>query len=65
MIPIVTPVIVYERDCPRCGQKVSGGNSICPHCGAELPRAFRSNLLVVLGLALTLIGGVIMFLRYI
>jgi hypothetical protein len=65
MIPIVTPVIVYERDCPQCGQKVSRGYSTCPHCGAELPKAARSSRLIILGLVLALIGGVVLSLRYI
>jgi len=64
MIPVVTPVIVPERKCPRCGGKVGGSDSSCPRCGATLPKLGRNNLLVVLGLVLALIGGVVAFLLH-
>jgi hypothetical protein len=64
MIAIVTPVIVRKRNCPRCGQKVGAGDAVCPHCGMTLPTPARSNVLVVLGLLLTLVLGVMVALQY-
>jgi hypothetical protein len=65
MILIVTPVIVRQRDCPRCGQKVGAGDTVCPHCGMTLPTPARSNFLVVLGLLLALVLGVVLALQYV
>ena len=65
MIPIVTPVIVYQRECPQCGHKVEGGYASCPQCGATLPKPASSNRLVVLGLVLALVLGVAVALLYV
>ena len=64
MIPVVSPVIVAQRECPSCGQQVSGGYSSCPRCGAMPPKPARANQMVILGLLLLLIGGVAMFLMH-
>ena len=64
MIPIVTPVIVNQRECPQCGHKVGGGYASCPQCGVTLPNPARVNQIVLLGLVLVLIGGVAMFLMH-
>lgn len=65
MIPIVTPVIVRQRECPKCGYQVGQGYSACPQCGATLPKPASSNRLVVLGLVLALVLGVAVALSYV
>lgn len=65
MIPIVTPVIVHRRECPRCGQEVVAGYPTCSHCGMTVPTTTRSNVFVVLGLLVAIILGVVVALQYV
>jgi len=65
MIPIVTPVIVHQRECPQCAHKVGAAYSTCPQCGATLPKPPRGNRLVILGLVLALVLGVVMALKFV
>jgi len=64
MNPVVSRGTVSQRECPRCGQRVSGSHSACPHCGAKLPNPARVNQMALLGLLLVLIGGVAFFVMH-
>jgi hypothetical protein len=48
-------------DCPDCAMRISGGASICPHCGAAIKKGWKTSDKVAVGgavvAALTLILG--------